>query len=597
MSCWFTVVAKIEGGIEVSARLIQRFLAIIVVSTQPAIALATPSEDAETEPVIRLEDFGKFNSKPLLVASGVDIKGLGTSNVSEVIEAAVNARVKQWNADGILQGTRTLNIQPEIVELRLGNHAFFRNSRFRLRLNMTDGTREEIVGQQEFNQGANGIASVFTKGRSDTRMYNEVIESAAAYLDSSYQAATARVLISRQEMIAKQIEAAERGDVSAQFALGLLYSEGKQTEQNDQEAAKWWQRAAELGYADAQLALGWTYAIGRGVIQDDRAAVTWLRKAAEQGNAEAQWRLASMLEVGRGAAINSSEAMKWWRKAAGQGVEVAKERVAQQERSTTKSSSFEDAQTIRQPQDGSGAQGVNPMLFITAGLLFVFLLPIYLNRRAGKTAGNKAAEIVNEHLSALVRRRAQLVTYDPYGAPRLEKWEGEINYFIQTQILPTLTSREQKQLRKYYSEIVALLTYKVQVEAGANPHSAPISLQDMSPIEYEGLCATELDKGGWKATLTKGSGDQGVDVIAERDGIRLILQCKLYSNPVGNKAVQEAAAGRAHENADYAAVVSNSSYTNAARQLAQTNKILLLHHSQLATLDPLDELMNQLGRE
>src|ERR1700730_11505635 len=66
--------------------------------------------------------------------------------------------------------------------------------------------------------------------------------------------------------------------------------------------------------------------------------------------------------------------------------------------------------------------------------------------------------------------------------------------------------------------------------------------------------------------------DQGVDVVAEKNGIRLVLQCKLYSRPVGNKAVQEAAAARAHEAADYGVVVSNNRYTQDAQQLASTNR-------------------------
>jgi restriction system protein len=69
------------------------------------------------------------------------------------------------------------------------------------------------------------------------------------------------------------------------------------------------------------------------------------------------------------------------------------------------------------------------------------------------------------------------------------------------------------------------------------------------------------------------------DIIAERDGKRIVVQCKFYSKPVGNKAVQEAAA-RLHERA-VAIVVSNAAYTKAARQLAGTTGVILLHHDDL----------------
>jgi len=63
------------------------------------------------------------------------------------------------------------------------------------------------------------------------------------------------------------------------------------------------------------------------------------------------------------------------------------------------------------------------------------------------------------------------------------------------------------------------------------------------------------------------------------------IQCKKYSNPVGNKAVQEVTSGATFHNAEYAVVVSNSSYTASARQLAAKSGVLLLHHSELGRLE------------
>ena len=79
--------------------------------------------------------------------------------------------------------------------------------------------------------------------------------------------------------------------------------------------------------------------------------------------------------------------------------------------------------------------------------------------------------------------------------------------------------------------------------------------------------------------------DQGVDVVAEKGSIRVVVQCKLYARPVGNKSVQEVAAARAHEQASYGLVVTNNRYTTAAEQLAATNGILLLHYRDLHNLD------------
>ena len=77
--------------------------------------------------------------------------------------------------------------------------------------------------------------------------------------------------------------AAERGDVDAQYNLGVMYAAGEGVPQDDVEAVRWYRLAAEQGDVDAHLALGLVYAAGEGVPQDDVEAVRWYRLAAEQG--------------------------------------------------------------------------------------------------------------------------------------------------------------------------------------------------------------------------------------------------------------------------------------------------------------------------
>ena len=82
-----------------------------------------------------------------------------------------------------------------------------------------------------------------------------------------------------------------------------------------------------------------------------------------------------------------------------------------------------------------------------------------------------------------------------------------------------------------------------------------------------------ISKGRWgkrvrKGALTPGSGNQGADIIAEKDDRRVVIQCKFYNGAVGNKAVQGAYAAAAFQDAPYAVVVANSVFTKSARQLA-----------------------------
>lgn len=109
----------------------------------------------------------------------------------------------------------------------------------------------------------------------------------------------------------------------------------------------------------------------------------------------------------------------------------------------------------------------------------------------------------------------------------------------------------------------------------------------MTPTEFETCCADYLAGRGWRARTTARTGDQGIDVLAERRRVRLVLQCKLYGRPVGNKAVQEALAGRVFAGATHAAVVSNQGYTKSARELAARTGVQLLHFTDLARADEL----------
>jgi len=111
--------------------------------------------------------------------------------------------------------------------------------------------------------------------------------------------------------------------------------------------------------------------------------------------------------------------------------------------------------------------------------------------------------------------------------------------------------------------------------------------EDMSPEEFEHYCAALLREGSWDARVTKLSGDQGVDIVANKRGMRIVVQCKKHSKPVGNRAVQEVVAGIAHQGAQRGVVVATGDYTPSAVKLAASNQVLLLHHSDLPKIDRL----------
>jgi len=198
----------------------------------------------------------------------------------------------------------------------------------------------------------------------------------------------------------------------------------------------------------------------------------------------------------------------------------------------------------------------------------------------------KANAVVEHQTDALVRRRAQLVQKDAYGKWQTDKWEQEIESFITQHVLPPLTKEEQFILERERSDFARSLNERIEAATRDRPAFKAFS-DTLTPSEFEFFCAGQLRLSGWDAHVTQQSRDQGVDVIAEKGNVRVVLQCKLYSGAVSNKAVQEVVAGKAHQQAHHAAVVTNNRYTSAAQQLASTNGVLLLHYSDLIKLDAL----------
>ena len=94
---------------------------------------------------------------------------------------------------------------------------------------------------------------------------------------------------------------------------------------------------------------------------------------------------------------------------------------------------------------------------------------------------------------------------------------------------------------------------------------------------YEKFCAGWLRKHGYHdVSLTKATGDQGIDILAFRHGKQYGFQCKYYERPVGNEAVQQAYAGGTFYDCDICAVMTNSTFTRSARSLAEETDVILM---------------------
>ena len=113
----------------------------------------------------------------------------------------------------------------------------------------------------------------------------------------------------------------------------------------------------------------------------------------------------------------------------------------------------------------------------------------------------------------------------------------------------------------------------------------PSDIDLMEGHDFEYFCADLLRKKGFQEVeVTKGSGDYGIDILAQKDGVTYGIQCKCYATPVGVKAVQEAYAGKDYYDCMVGVVLTNQYFTTPAVEVAKKLKIMLWDRGYLESM-------------
>ena len=101
-------------------------------------------------------------------------------------------------------------------------------------------------------------------------------------------------------------------------------------------------------------------------------------------------------------------------------------------------------------------------------------------------------------------------------------------------------------------------------------------MDELEGRDFEFFCAELLRAQGFiDVEVTRGSGDFGVDILAERDGVTYAIQCKRYSSPVGVEAVLRTYGGQAYYERMVGAVMTNQYFTSPAVEATKKLHILL----------------------
>lgn len=104
----------------------------------------------------------------------------------------------------------------------------------------------------------------------------------------------------------------------------------------------------------------------------------------------------------------------------------------------------------------------------------------------------------------------------------------------------------------------------------------------LSGEDFERILASVFSEQGFSnIEFTKKSNDFGIDVLAQKDGQTFGIQIKRSKSPVGVKAVQEVVSGAIYYDCDKSLLITNSTFTNQAMELADKAKVVLVNREQL----------------
>lgn len=145
-----------------------------------------------------------------------------------------------------------------------------------------------------------------------------------------------------------------------------------------------------------------------------------------------------------------------------------------------------------------------------------------------------------------------------------------------------ITERKIKRLKKSMQEIDPVRYQNDFKNKDIHQNIKNINYDYMNGHDFEYFCADILRKNGFiNVEVTQGSGDHGIDILAEKYGITYAIQCKCYSDNIGNAAVQQAHTGKSLYHKDIAVVMTNRFFTPQAIKEAAALGVKLWDRNKL----------------
>lgn len=149
--------------------------------------------------------------------------------------------------------------------------------------------------------------------------------------------------------------------------------------------------------------------------------------------------------------------------------------------------------------------------------------------------------------------------------------------------------RDRERANLYSAQERYAAAHRLFVNISAAEESAAnrllqVNFNAMTGPQFEQFVCEVCRNIGYEVEHTGQSGDQGIDLIAATPAGRVAIQAKCYSGSVGNAAIQEAYAGMKYYGCQGCVVITNSTFTRSARDLAGPTECILIDGSQIEAL-------------
>lgn len=121
----------------------------------------------------------------------------------------------------------------------------------------------------------------------------------------------------------------------------------------------------------------------------------------------------------------------------------------------------------------------------------------------------------------------------------------------------------------FFVGVFCIIVGKTEISAGEKMFKDVLIPSDFSGMnghdfnEYIVKIFTTMD---YSCNNLPKSGDRGADFLAEKDGVRYVVQTKRWKNKVSDSTIQKLVGAKSWYGADKAICVTNSDYTKPARQ-------------------------------